>query len=117
MGELPVIRTAIPKRRYQVGDYGVTVLGDIDGGDGREYRFIMAFVEQGKREPGLFVCSERNRGTPADGTHSLRVVNSAMSEVLESADRWADLDAFCEQGLEIGRRALGLGSEEAMRLM
>jgi hypothetical protein len=117
MSEFPVIRTAIPKRRYQVGDFGVTVLGDVESGDGREYLYIMAFVEQGRKEPGLFVCAERNRRAPAEGSHSLRVVNEAMSEVLETADRWRDLDTFCEQGLQVGRQALGLGSEEAMRLL
>jgi hypothetical protein len=118
MAELPIIRTAIPKRRYQLGSYSVTVLGEIESGDGRDYRFIMAFVEQGRSIPSLFLCSERERDPGAGGSHRLRVVNNAMSEVLGSDDAWGDLDELCERGLELGREVLGLqGLGQPVRAM
>ncbi len=118
MTELPIIRTAIPKRRYQLGSCTVTVLGEIESGDRREYRFIMAFVEQGRTTPSLFLCSEPERDPSAGGSHRLRVVNEVMSEVLGSDDGWRDLDSFCEQGLRLGREVLGMrGGEEPIRLM
>ena len=79
MPSFPVIRTAIPKRRYRVGDHNVTVLGEVESGDGISYRWIMAFVQDGQPRPGLFVCAEKNR--PGEGAaYRLRVVNAAMSE-------------------------------------
>jgi len=114
MSDFPVIRTAIPKRRYRLGSYSVSLLGDVESGDNREYRFIMAFVASGKSRPDLYVCSERNRDP--GGSHRLRVVNSAMSEALDADDRWNDIEPFAEQALKLGRQMLGLGDEEAVRM-
>ena len=116
MSSLPVIRTAIPKRRYRVGDQNVTVLGEIDSGDGIHYRWLMAFVQDGQARPGFFVCAEKN---PAGGNaaYRLRVVNNAMSEVVDEADSWGDIDTFAEEGLRLGRSALGLGNEPVARVM
>jgi hypothetical protein len=117
VSEFPVIRTAIPKRRYQVAEYGVTLLGEIDSGDGIDYEYVLAFVREGEAKPVLFVCAERS---PADerarGSHRLRVVNSAMSEVLDHSDAWRRLEAFADEALRIGVRTLGLGSETPYRL-
>ncbi|MCU0971467.1 MAG: hypothetical protein MUF57_06685 [Gammaproteobacteria bacterium] len=115
MSAMPIIRTAIPKRRYRVGDYSVTVLGEIDSGDGVAYRYIMAFVPDGQPKPTFYVCAEKNR-PGGDAAYRLRVVSSAMSEVVDQDDRWGDLDAFAEEALRIGRGALGLAQEQAVRL-
>jgi len=117
VSQFPVIRTAIPKRRYQVGEYGVTLLGEVDSGDGVDYEYLLAFVREGEQAPTLFVCAERNPpGERAEGSHRLRVVNSAMSEVLDHSDSWRNADAFAEEGLRIGIQLLGLGSEMPYRL-
>jgi hypothetical protein len=116
MSDFPVIRTAIPKRRYQLGSYSVSLLGEIDSGDDRDYRFIMAFVGPGKSRPDLYVCSERNRDPSAGGSHLLWVVSAAMSEALGADDRWKDLEAFSEQALDLGRQMLGLERAEAVRI-
>jgi hypothetical protein len=115
--EFPVIQTAIPKRRYQVGEYGVTLLGEVQSGDGMDYDYLLAFVREGDARPVLFVCAERNPpGERSGGSHRLRVVNSAMSEVLDTSDRWRRLDDFAEEGLRIGIQMLSLGSETPYRL-
>ncbi len=116
MSQLPVIRTAIPKRRYRVGDQNVTVLGEVESGDGVNYRWIMAFVQDGEARPGFFVCAEKNR-PGSEAAYRLRVVNSAMSEVLDQDDKWGDLDTFAEEALKLGKGALGLGNEPVARLM
>jgi hypothetical protein len=111
---LPAIRTAIPKRRYRVGDQSVTVLGEIESGDGLSYRWIMAFVQDGQTKPGLYICAEK----PGPGPRlKLRVVNSAMSEVVDEDERWRDLDTFADEALRIGASALGLASEVPARLL
>jgi hypothetical protein len=117
MSNLPVIHTAIPQRRYRVGEYGATLLGEVDSGDGIDYRFILAFVEEGSARPSFFVCSERNPPGRRDaGSYRLRMVNAAMSEVLGSDDAWGDIDAFAEEALRIGVKALSLGDETAVRV-
>ena len=109
MENFPSIRTAIPKRRYQYGDFGVSILGEIESGDERDYRYIAAFVREGESQPRLYVVCERlPPGQRSDGTYALRVVNSAMDEVMEIDDRWADLDDFARQALEMGSQLLGL---------
>lgn len=116
MSSMPVIRTAIPKRRYRVGDYSVSLLGEIESGDGVGYRYIMAFVPDGQPKPTFYVCAEKNR-PGSDAAYRLRVVSSAMSEVVDQDDRWGDLDAFAEEALKIGRSALGLSQDQPVRLM
>lgn len=116
MSGFPVIRTAIPKRRYRVGDQNVTVLGEVESGDGITYRWIMAFVQDGQARPGFFVCAEKNR-PGGDAAYRLRVINAVMSEVVDESDGLGDLDAFTEEGLRLGKGALGLGNEVVARLM
>lgn len=108
----PRILTAIPQRRFQFGDFAVTVLGDVESGDAREYRFIAAFVKEGEPQPQLFVVAERlPPGQRAQGGYALRVINSAMDEVMDSGDQWSDLDTFVDQALLMGAQMLGLEQE------
>jgi hypothetical protein len=117
MSDLPRILTAIPRRRYRIGEFGVTLLAEVESGDGIDYQFIMAFVEEGQSRPSLYVCGERNPpGQRSEGSHRLRMVNQAMSEILGSDDAWRDLEAFAEQALAIGAKALGLGREQPVQL-
>ena len=117
MSEFPVIRRAIPKRRYQVGEYGVTLLGEIESGDGIDYAHILAFVREGEAKPSLYVCAELQLpGGRSAGSHRLRLVNRAMSEVLDTADTWRDAERFAEEGLRVGMQLLGLSAETPYRL-
>jgi hypothetical protein len=118
MQDRPQIRTAIPKRRFQLGDYGATLLGEIESGEPRAYRYILAFVPMGRREPELYVCAEPlPAAEQADGAFRLRVVSEALSEVVDIDDRWGDLEAFAAQALRLGAQALGLQREQVVRLM
>lgn len=118
MRDRPVIKTAIPKRRYQIGDYSASLLGEIDSGDSRHFHYILAFVQMGKSEPSFYVCVEH--APPAEtseGRFRLRVINDAMSEVVDTSDRWGDLDSFGDQGVRLGAQALGLQREQVLRLL
>lgn len=118
MQDRPVIKTAIPKGRYQIGDFSASLLGEIDSGDSRNYRYILAFIPMGKSEPTFYVCAEQ--ATPAEsagGKYRLRVVNDVMSEVMETSDQWGDLDRFSQQGIALAVQALGLQQEQVIKLM
>jgi hypothetical protein len=109
MQNRPLIRTAIPKRRYRVGRYFVTLLGDIESSDERCYRYILAFVLDGQSDPVVYVCAEV---TPppqqADGAYQLRVMTEKRAEVVNIADRWGDLEIFATQALNLGMQLLRL---------
>jgi hypothetical protein len=118
MQERPIIKTAIPKRRYQAGRHAASLLGEIESGDGRSYRYILAFVVQGQAEPVLYVCSEPTPPAErADGAYRLRVVSEAMTETLDTDDAWGDLDRFAEQALKVGIQMLGLPESGIVRLL
>ena len=118
MQDRPVILTAIPKRRYRVGRNQATLLGDVESGDARRYRFILAFVRQGSREPELYVCAEEAPpGERSEGMYRLRVVSEALSEPVDTHDRWGDLETFAEQALKLGAQTLGLQREQVVRSM
>lgn len=118
MQDQPQIRTAIPKHRYQIGDYAASVLGEVESGDGRLYRFILAFVPFGQKEPELYVCAEQvSPSERGDGAYRLRLVSEAITEVLDTDDRWGDLETFADQALKLGTQALGLQREQVVRLM
>ncbi|QGU31625.1 hypothetical protein [Thermochromatium tepidum] len=118
MQERPIIKTAIPKRRYQAGRYTASLLAEIESGDGRSYRYILGFVAQGQVEPALYVCSEPTPPSErAEGAYRLRVVSEVMTETLDTDDDWGDLDRFAEQALRVGIQMLGLPESGIVRLM
>jgi hypothetical protein len=118
MQDRPVIKTAIPKRRYQIGDFGASLLGDIESDGAHEYRYILAFVPLGQGQPTFYVCSQLAAQTaPGAGRYALRVVNEVMSEVVDTGDQWGDMDTFADQALKLGVQALGLQQEQVMRLL
>lgn len=113
----PHIARAIPKARYQLGEFTVSILGEIESNDPLPYRFIAAFVEDGKTEPSLYICSQKaRRAVAAQGSHSLRVINAALSEVVSTSDDWAQLAPFSAEALSAGAKLLRLTDQEPYRL-
>jgi hypothetical protein len=105
----PKITTAIPQRRYQFGEYSVTVLGEIESTDPPNYTFILAMVKEGDSEPSVYViCDRRRRG---DSAYRMRLVMAGFNETMGESDDWGDVDAFCEFALQVAAKALGLGDE------
>lgn len=118
MQDRPAINTAIPKRRWQIGDFSATLLGEIDSGDQRRYRWVLALVAMDESEPSLYVTAEEAPpAASADGRYQLRVVSEALSDVVDRHDRWGDLDTFAEQALDLAQQVLGLANREPLRLM
>jgi hypothetical protein len=111
----PGIRTAIPQRRYRLGEFSVVVLGDIESDDGVDYRYVFAMVRDGAREPEFYVLSVRPPETRGD--YSLRVLSPTLDRELDVSGLWRDLDAFCDQAVSLAQQALGLGDEPAHRLL
>ncbi len=113
----PAVTTAIPKRRYQLGEFIITVLGEVASSDGIEYRWVAGVARESEAQPALYVSAERNRERPGEGSLRLRVSMASGEQVLGYGDQWRDLDGFVEQVLGIVSTMLELGDEMAHRLM
>ncbi|MBK1648599.1 hypothetical protein [Rhabdochromatium marinum] len=117
MQDRPTITTAIPKGRYQVGEYFATLLSDIQSPDARTYCYILAFVPEGQREPKLYVCSESGGDPAHPRCCNLRVVSEMLSEVVDQDECWSDAEVFTEQALTLGTQALGLSRQSVIKLL
>jgi hypothetical protein len=118
MQDRPVIKTALPKHRYQIGDYSATLLGDIESGDAQRYRYILALVPMGEHEPTLYVTSQpAPPERRAQGDYDLRVISESLTDVLDTGDRWADSELFAEQALDLAQQMLGLRNQQVVKLL
>ena len=113
MENAPIIKTALPKRRYQLGNYLATVLAEVESGDQRRFGYIMAFVPEGDDRPVLYVVTEATGEIPG---WRFVVINSVMNEELDRADEWRNLDYFIEGAMQAGSQLLGLQQERPYRL-
>lgn len=113
----PQIQTAMPKRRYQLGEFVITVLGEVESGDGHDYQWIFAVATEAEPQPGLFVCAERTgpeeRG---EGRFRMRVAMAEGSQVVGYSDRWENLEPFVEEATRVITTMLDLGDEVPYRL-
>jgi hypothetical protein len=115
--QAPKIQTAIPQRRYRLGEYSAVVLGEIESNDPVRYQFILALVRAGETQPGFFVTAEKNpRARAHEGSHRLRVISEHLSEEMGSSDRFGDVDGFATAALALATKVLGLGEAVPERL-
>jgi len=111
----PGFKTAIPMRRYKLGEFTIVVLGEIEGSDGIDYHYILAVVQGQDPEPGLYITAEK-AVAPAGG-YSMCIAMKDGAEVIGSSAEWGNLDPFVEEALGIVSRVLNLGDETPYRLM
>ena len=109
----PGIQTAIPKRRYRLGEFTVTVLGDVDSNDGIDYCYIAAVIQGQDPEPGIYLTAEREAG----GGYAMRLVMRDGAEVIGNSEQWGELDAFVDAALKVVAQVLSLTDETPYRLM
>ena len=110
--ERPTIRTAIPQRRYQYGEYLVTVLGEIESPDPPNYRYIMAAVKEGESDPAAYVTCERTRR--GDYDYRVRLILEGLKDTMAESDDLGDLDTFCDLALQVVANALNLSDAQAL---
>ena len=114
----PGIVTAIPKSRYKFGEFTVTVLGDIESNDDREYRHILAVIRGNDPEPGLYVTAERSAPAQSDdGDYTMRIIMRDGDGVIGASDAWGDRDTFVNEALAIVSKMLNLSDEVPYQLM
>lgn len=114
---IPRIATAIPKHRYQLGEFSVTILGDIESSDGVNYRYVAGVTREGESRPVLYVSAEKPAEKMAEGALAMRVSMGEDSQLLGASDRWSDLETFSRDALKIVSKFLGLDDELPHQLM
>jgi len=115
---LPVIKTAIPKRRYQFGEFDLVVLSEIESGDGIPYHFLMGIIPEGAEAPELFISAEKcPRAQKEEGAYQMCVIAEQARKTLEKSDIWEDLDAFVNDALTLVSELLNLTDEEPRQLL
>jgi hypothetical protein len=107
----PKIRTAVPRRRYQFGEFNAVLLGEVDSDDERAYAHVLALIPEGAGEPTLYVTAEPNNEEGGTGSHRLRVYTADDGRDLGAADDWADVEPFTEAAFEVASRVLKLSDE------
>jgi len=106
----PGIATAIPRRRYRLGEFTLVVLGEIESKDGIDYQYIMAVIRGEDPEPGIYITAERGSGeTPRE--LGMRLIMQDGNAIVGSSARWSDLDAFVGEATGMVVRVLNLGDE------
>lgn len=118
MENKPDIKTAIPQRRYQLGQFSLVILGDIETNDANEYRFVLAAVHEGNPEPGMYLTCEPAPAEARDkGQWAMRLILPDGAQVVAANDAWSDIDAFARDGIAAVQQLLKLSDEEPFRLM
>lgn len=114
---LPLIKTAIPKRRYQFGEFDLVVLGEIESDDGISYHFLLGIIPAGASAPELFISAEPVGQQPGE-PYQMRIIAEQVNQILDQrSDRWRDLDAFVTDALALASQLLNLADEEPRRLL
>lgn len=114
---LPVIKSALPKRRYQFGEFLLVVLGEIESGDNIPYHFLLGVIPDGANTPELFISAEKCFGSQAkEGIYQMRIIAAKMSQTLNKSKRWCHLDEFVEDALAVIAKLLNLVDEEPVLL-
>lgn len=111
----PGIVTAIPRRRYKLGEFTVIVLGEIASNDDISYRYITAVVQGSDPEPGIYITCEQAQSPNTD--YTMRIVMRDGEQVIGTSSEWGDLDAFVNEAITIVSRVLNLGDEEPYRVL
>lgn len=109
----PGIQTAIPKRRYRLGEFTVTVLGEVDSSDEIDYRYIAAVIQGQDPEPGIYLTAEQDAG----GSYVMRLVMRDGAELIGNSEQWGELDAFVDEALKVVAQVLSLADETPYRLL
>ncbi len=116
--QAPKIVTAIPKRRYRLGEFTAIILADIESSDDVQYRYIMAVVRDGESQPGLYLTlGKKARNEARDLGYDLCLIMQDGSQTIGSSDACKDIEGFAAEALQLVKTILNLEDEEIRRLL
>ncbi len=95
----PAIQSALPKRRYQFGEFAVTLLTDINSSDKTSYQFIVAVLREGSIKPEVYITCEVITSNDGD-SYRVRVLSEQDEHVISEDKQWRDEQKFCDYALQ-----------------
>ena len=107
---LPVIQSAIPKRRYQFGEFAVTLLADINSSDTTPYQFIVAVLREGSNKPEVYITCEAITSNDED-SYRVRVLSEQDEHIISEDKQWHNEQKFCDYALQGIRQMFDLSDE------
>ncbi|MDW3095337.1 MAG: hypothetical protein R8G33_06680 [Gammaproteobacteria bacterium] len=96
---LPVIQSAIPKKRYQFGEFTVTLLTDINSNDKASYQFIVAVLREGSIKPEVYITCEVFTLNDAE-SYRVRVLSEKDEHIISEDKQWRNEQKFCDYALQ-----------------
>jgi hypothetical protein len=113
----PDIKTAIPKRRYRLGEFTVVILGEVESGGGVDYGYITAVVREGDPKPGIYITAERDSRDARAGELALRLIMRDGEQMIGTLAQGAGIERFADESLRLISTILNLSDEQPYRLM
>jgi hypothetical protein len=109
----PNIVTAVPKRRYRIGEFNAVILGELECRDVGDYVYVLALIRDGESEPALYVALEQ----AAPGTFEMRVTVAGDSRSYAARPSMRDLDEFAAVALDAAVQLFRLQDDSPYRMM
>ncbi len=110
---LPNILTALPKRRYQYGEYAVTLLSDISSTDATSYLYLIAVIRDGYDKPEVYITCEPQK---SNNTYSVRVISEHEEHIISEDPQWKNEQKFCDFALQGIKQMFNLSDEDPILL-
>ena len=111
----PSIVTAIPKRRYQYGEFAITLLTEITTKDPVSYLYIAAVMQEGKDSPEVYItCEPISASEPQQ--YRVRVLSAQDEHIISEASEWRSEQAFCDFALQGVKQMFELSDEIPTKL-
>ena len=111
----PNILTALPKRRYQYGEYSVTLLTDISSSDAISYLYIIAVMREGHTNPEVYITCELQKLDDAPSCR-VRVISEHEEHNISEDSQWKNEQKFCEFALQGIKQMFNLSDEDPILL-
>ncbi len=109
----PAIQSAFPKRRYQFGEFSVTLLTDIETHDAVSYLYIAAVLREGSHSPEVYITCESTI-LDDENTCRVRVLTDNSEHIISHDPQWRQLQNFCDYALQGIRQMFELSDESTI---
>ncbi len=111
----PSIQSALPKRRYQYGEFSVTLLSDIISSDTYNYLYIVAVLREGHTKPEVYItcepCTSNNTNT-----YRVRVISEQEEHNISVDPQWQNEQNFCDFAMQGIKQMFNLSDEDPILL-
>ena len=111
----PHILSALPKRRYQYGEYLITLLSDVSSDDSTSYLYIIAVVREGHDKPEVYITCEPCRSNEPQ-LYRIRVISEHEEHNISEDTQWKNEQNFCDFALQGIKQMFNLSDEDPILL-